>query len=278
MLMVKCLNSEELASGRRGPEDKSSHRAGKQGNALKHGVFAKIVILPWEDPEEFRILHTAVIAEWNPDGPTEEDAVFTIAKSMWRKRRMQLFLENDMERCSRDPDHHETYRAADVLRAFCEILESSADKPETVELRFRLLSAENRDHLRRKFPRHNFQSTSEWIRAIQNEVTSVLLPEAEFFDRSVKVLISRDAAFFTQEVVKHELAVDERLDAMMDRAVKRLIQAKAYKQMLGSTSASGRGDQFASNKPNGPAKSRIEKSVPAQEASDNASLKGRSRA
>jgi len=85
------------------------------------------------------------------------------------------------------------------------------------------------------------------------------LPEAERFDRSVEVLIGRDAGFFTQEVVKHELAVDERLDAMIDRAVKRLMQAKAYKQMLGSTSANGRGDQFANNKPNGLAKSSIEK-------------------
>jgi hypothetical protein len=202
-------------------------------------------------------LHTALIAEWNPVGPTEQDAVFTIAKSMWRKRRMQLFLENDMQRCSTDPDHV-AYDEAHVLRCFCQILESSADKPENVELRFRLLSAENRDHLRRKFPRHDFQSTSEWIRAIQNEVTSVLLPEAERFDRS-EIWISRDAAFFTQEVVKHELAVDERLDATMDRAVKRLVQAKAYKQMLGSASANGRGDQFASNKPDRPAKSSIEK-------------------
>jgi hypothetical protein len=260
MLMVKRvrLNSEELASGLRGPEDKSSHRAGKHGNALKHGVFAKIVILPWEDPEEFRILHTAVIAEWNPVGPTEEDAVFTIAKSMWRKRRMQLFLENDMERCSTYPDHV-AYREAHMLRSFCEILESSANKPENFEFGFRLLSAENRDRLRRKFPQHDFQSTSEWIRAIQNEVTSVLLPDAERFDRSVEVLILRDAGFFTQEVVKHELAVDERLDAMIDRAVKRLMQAKAYKQMLGSTSENGRGDQFANNKPNGLAKSSIEK-------------------
>jgi hypothetical protein len=275
MMMVKRIRLKGGIGGMRGSE-KSSHRAGKHGNALKHGVFAKIVILPWEDPEEFRILHTALIAEWKPDGPTEEDAVFTLAKSIWRKRRMQLFLENDMQRCSTYPDHP-AYREAHMLRSFCEILEASADKPESVEPRFGLLSTEHRNHLQRKVPRQNFQSASEWIRAIQNEVTSVLLPEAECFDRSPEVLISRDAGFFTQEVVKHELAVDERLDAMMDRAVKRLMQAKAYKEMLGSTSASGRGDQFASNKPNGPAKPRIEKSVPAQEASDNASLKGRPR-
>jgi len=61
------LNSDKLGSGLGDPEDKSRglllkrHRAGKHGNALKHGVFANIIILPWEDPEEFRILHTEVV-------------------------------------------------------------------------------------------------------------------------------------------------------------------------------------------------------------------------
>ena len=93
---MKRVRLHKLASGLGGPEDKSSHRAGKQHNALKHGAFSTIIILPWEDPEEFRILHAALIAEWNPVGPTEQDAVFTIAKGMWRKRRMQLFLMNEL--------------------------------------------------------------------------------------------------------------------------------------------------------------------------------------
>jgi hypothetical protein len=259
-----CLNSEtKLEAGWGGAEDRSGllfkrHRAGKHDNALKHGVFAKIIILPWEDPEEFRRLHAALIAEWNPVGPTEEDAVFSIAKGMWRKRRMQLFLENDMQRSSIYPGHP-AYNEANALRTFCKHLEWSPDKEENVDVAFRGLSVENRGHLRRKFPRDDFRSTSEWIRAIQKEVTSVLLPEAERFDSSVRVLISRDAGFFTQEVVEHELAVDERIDAMIDRAVKRLVQTKAYKQMLGSTFANGRGDQFPSSKPNGSANSNIEK-------------------
>jgi len=37
--------------------------------------------------------------------------------------------------------------------------------------------------------------------------------------------------------------VDERIDAMIDRAVKRLVQSKAMKQMLASTSPQGRDDQ-----------------------------------
>ncbi len=77
----------------------------------------------------------------------------------------------------------------------------------------------------------------------------------ERFGEPAGALIARDAAFFTQEVVKDELAVDDRIDAMIERAVKRLVQAKAMKQMLGSSTSPNRGSdqakKFPSNKPNG---------------------------
>jgi hypothetical protein len=60
-------------------------RKGNHPNALKHGAFAKTTILPGEDPREFEELHSALIEEWTPVGPTEEDAVLTIARGVWRK-------------------------------------------------------------------------------------------------------------------------------------------------------------------------------------------------
>lgn len=43
----------------------------------------------------------------------------------------------------------------------------------------------------------------------------------------------RSAASFTDDLFNRELVLDERLDAMIDRAVKRLVQTKAMKQALG---------------------------------------------
>jgi hypothetical protein len=45
------------------------------------------------------------------------------------------------------------------------------------------------------------------------------------------------AAAITDDEFKNELGLMERLDMMADRAVKRLIQIKAMKQMLGSASS-----------------------------------------
>ena len=209
-------------------------------NALKHGAFAKMMILPWEDPQEFEKLHAALVEEWKPVGPTEHDAVLSIAKGMWRKRRMQNFLLSQLESHRADPNHA-AYDEASALRGFSSWI---AAAPDEFDIALTGLTARIAEHLRRKFPRRDFQSTSEWVRAIQNEVTSVLLPAVQRFgfDGSPRALIARDAAFFSQELVKYELAVDERIDAMIDRAVKRLVQTKAMKQMLVSTSPTAGGD------------------------------------
>jgi hypothetical protein len=227
------------------------NRTRNHPNALKHGVFAEMTILPWEDPQEFRHLYAMLVEEWKPVGPTEQDAVLNIAKGIWRKRRMQRFLPREMERCRLDPDHP-AYDPVYALRAFSAAIEENPDDRHA----FNALRAGDADHLLQKFPRQNYKSTLEWGRAIQEEVTSVLLPAAEY-GNSTEVLVARDASFFSQEVVKNELAVDDRIDAMIDRAVKRLVQAKGMKQVLGITSPHARTDQtkkLPSNKLDGSTK------------------------
>jgi hypothetical protein len=56
----------------------------KRPNALKHGIFSATAILPGEDPQEFEELHCSLIEEWMPHGATEDDAVLSIAKAVWR--------------------------------------------------------------------------------------------------------------------------------------------------------------------------------------------------
>src|SRR5712691_10554504 len=72
--------------------DRKVRPRGKVSNAFKHGIFSTIAILPGENMEDFAALGTALFSEWDPDGPTETDAVFTIAKCMWRKIRIQKFM------------------------------------------------------------------------------------------------------------------------------------------------------------------------------------------
>ena len=59
-------------------------------NALRHGVLSQHTVLPWEAGEQYRVLLEALVAEHNPEGPTEEHLVEELAGVIWRKRRLRL--------------------------------------------------------------------------------------------------------------------------------------------------------------------------------------------
>jgi hypothetical protein len=61
-------------------------------NAWKHGGYSNLGVLPGEDPKEFDDFHQALIEEWEPSGSTECDTVLSLAKSMWRKGRLNIYL------------------------------------------------------------------------------------------------------------------------------------------------------------------------------------------
>jgi hypothetical protein len=227
-------------------------RSGNRPNALKHGAFAQTAILPGEDPCEFEELHSSLVEEWTPVGPTEEDAVLSIAQGVWRKRRVQKFLQADIEKSRFNPQHP-AYDEARTLHACCATIATAPDKFDYI---LGSLSIGNAQHLRQKCPRQAFQSTSEWVHAVQNEIVSVLLPAVERFgDATALYLMAGSSRIFTADLFKVELSVDERIDAMIDRAIKRLIQTKAMKQMLGGRPPSTGDDQskkLQRSKPNGP--------------------------
>ncbi len=112
--------------------------------------------------------------------------------------------------------------------------------PETAFQKYASSSspADKINYLNQKFPRSDFKSTLEWAQAIVGEIYVLLAGIDVEANRQLALFHSSVAV--SDDLFKSELALDERLDAMIDRAVKRLIQTKAIKQMLGQTSQSER--------------------------------------
>jgi hypothetical protein len=69
--------------------------------ALKHAAFCANALLPGEDAGAFEALHSGLVAEHAPVGPTEHDVVASLARLIWRKQ------------------HLGTFRIADVARRHC---------------------------------------------------------------------------------------------------------------------------------------------------------------
>jgi hypothetical protein len=65
-------------------------RPGKQlsrRNALRHGFTAETVLEPLEDVEEFRTFEAAILGEYLPQTPVEQELVRRLASLFWRLRR-----------------------------------------------------------------------------------------------------------------------------------------------------------------------------------------------
>jgi hypothetical protein len=236
-------DQEEVAELARG--------TGKRPNARKHGAYAKAAILPGERRQEFEALHSALVEEWAPVGRTEEDAVLSLAKGMWRKRRVQRYLEAEVVKAELDP-RHPAYNDLAGLLTFIAFMQAKPDV--AIEEHSHFLPSHQINYLLEKFPQNDFESTSEWAQAVLGEISTNLLPDAAKSYRDERampdeLLALKSTATLSQDLFKQELALEERIDAMIDRAIKRLIQTKALKQMLGGPEI-----QSSNNKPAGSAR------------------------
>jgi hypothetical protein len=66
-------------------------------NSFKHGLYAKQLVLPGEDPAELDALRATLRAEHQPATETEEILVNEIAEQFWRLRRMRHFEARGMQ-------------------------------------------------------------------------------------------------------------------------------------------------------------------------------------
>ena len=234
-------------------------------SAYKHGGFSKTVLFPWEDADEFDDLHRSLREEWEPSGALEEDAVYTILTCIWRKRRIRdkrnldtlaALQRKEVKELSEmplpffDTKEEKTMHAlkhmpnrggrprydgkVSQLIGFSSSLYGRLDG-QFLEMRMNMLGGELKAHLLREVPKESYPTTPEWVQAVKREVDEVLLPRARAEMESPDHLAGKAAEFITADRILEDLALEERLDAMVDRAMRRLAQMNFIKQVSASS-------------------------------------------
>ena len=82
--------NSQKSTGPKTPEGKSAVSM----NALRHGLRARTVVLPGEDPTEFHQLCNDLESEWIPQSRTEQFYVEQMAVSQWKLTRMEVVEVN----------------------------------------------------------------------------------------------------------------------------------------------------------------------------------------
>jgi hypothetical protein len=234
----------------------------RKPNALKHGGFSSMELFPWENSAEYERLCRDLIEQYQPQGPLQEDCIGTIVSCIWRKRRVQEKRRFDtqaaLERVENnvlwqhpppllDADrditiYQLTNRSSEplphprddyqILLAFSTSLYRDRSR-SSVSMVIDFLPNEFGNHLKEKVPEGKYETTAQWIIALKKEVDGVLLPMVRKRQPESDRYFETAANFLTNERILADLELEERIDAVMDRALKRLFSLKMADQLEG---------------------------------------------
>jgi hypothetical protein len=214
---------------------KMTRKPGGKTNAQKHGAYTQELILPGESEREFRELLESLVAEWAPNGALEEDAVRTLAKYMWAKRRNDRFYYQEvswiegskrddlewMEIIARFLGTAQTLGHANGLVAYLPERCKNYVSSDSGSYSNMLLAGNDAEHEIKRL----IQRVQE---CIEMERDCLSQPSRS---SNVKTAAAR------RELMEKNIVTHARLDAMIDKMIKRLIQMKTYKQVTEMQSA-----------------------------------------
>jgi hypothetical protein len=176
--------------------------------ALKHGGYSATTILPGEDSAAFEKLHRDLIVEFSPKGALEQDIVATIARLVWRKQNLATFRRAELVR-----EHRNAIRSKRVA-AIEKKYKPQPLRPSSEEERIlRLLEtdyefiADERERAVKDADRRAREELGEAYELAE-------IGEPTMVDRLLQ-----------------DLGVEERLDASIDKCLKRLLFLRGLKSL-----------------------------------------------
>ena len=196
----------------------------KKRSALKHGANAREVMLWSERYEDYEALRAGLYQEFTPSGSTEEYLVRTLLGLLWRRRRLecyeQIALQQRLDKVRKENEHS---HHGDNLRSFAPEFEK-ASSVEQVEALLASISPIYSNTIRIHWPFETGGDPKTWGPKIaEGLLVWKSAPRHEQADEFIKIL----------DLDEFDKSLDriERLDANIDRTIKRLMQLKTMKQM-----------------------------------------------
>jgi hypothetical protein len=199
--------------------------------ALKHGIYSATIVLPGENRADFEKLHRGLIAEFAPIGALEEDTVTTMARLIWRKRNLA------------------TIRTAELARKrYAEIIsppkgsDGAPNNEDSLEKILRMLGFSDGENLEQgSTPPRAGEDLSPSSTNV--DFTAEREKERQFTEEKARKELGEtyrlveigEAATF--DALRQDLDIEERLDGMIDKCLKRLLHLRALKSISASTPA-----------------------------------------
>ena len=197
----------------------------RKKNALTHGANTQEVMLWGETYEDYEALRTRAYEEWFPVGLTEEFEVKALIELLWRRRQLDRYEKiSTQKRLDRVRKDNEESRHIENLKTFASEF-NAASTLEQVNTVLSKLSSLYCNTIRLHWPLREGDDPDKWGAGIASGLSSWKAPARH--EGADEFLETIDP----EEVFDRSLGRIERLDAMIDRTIKRLVQIRTMKQM-----------------------------------------------
>jgi hypothetical protein len=227
-------------------------------NALSHGLYASEVVLAWEDEQAFNDLHESLRQEFFPNGPSEDAAVFDLARLHWTKRRLNIGSQLAFHRhpdagaladagrggwsgvakyLESTSDHGD--RTADAIRAMAKSYASTLAKVHALidehvdRMSPRGSSSVPPDHESKQSDPAFFQDLIAMAKALNVMSTELIVPSLKLIDTyDLDQKICERA--YRPEIMERNLKIEADIDKRIEKAISRLVTVKEYKKFYGA--------------------------------------------
>jgi hypothetical protein len=203
-----------------------SIKAQNKRNALKHGAYSRMAILPGEKLADFEALRQEYYDEWMPDGVTEEHLVDDICALRWKKRRLDQYDQIKLRRTvERFHSANENTKDLDRLKNIWGPEFSKITNIEDTDKLLAQLSPYYSGAIIEWVPREKCEDLSKWGQQIGAHLSNLQVNDLVEGPDLFVALLNPDS-------MEMEVLRSERMDEAIDRKIKRLMQVKTAKQIF----------------------------------------------
>ena len=201
-------------------------KRGQRHNATQHGVYSDELLHFGEKKEDFEALHRACVAELQPNGVLEEETVYAIASYMFRKRRVDQLFAEQSEWLKTAPEFDEIETALSV--------QSSIEEAKSVFVArqyLALLPDRFLEPIKEMFLQPGRSQDEQWVDDLKRHMDGQMAILEQYLSNLQETpRFKAESALRVQEALMKQAALQERLDWMIDKALKRLANLKVLKR------------------------------------------------
>lgn len=215
-------------------EEKVTTKPKKPPSKIAHGLYAKDLLLPWDDRKEFDALHNDLKKEFFPSGASEEECVLDLSQLFWQKRTLWRLRTATVSR-----DRFTDEIVATEKKSWAGIrqaLREKAREEHTIQQRMEAVVAEGMSEMARaarKLAKDPGAEDVEKLGPLLNIgielVRTSLMPLLE----EVRQLPDAEGAFdknYLPEALEKIVRLETSIDARISKVMARIVALKEFKR------------------------------------------------